>query len=137
MGISVENFLKMVARTQGKATRTPVAPAAPHRRIRQSTAPVMNKLESRFAMHLNALNPGVRIVAQGMRVQIANGAWFKVDFYMPALKIAHEVKGPRVMKNQQSRQLLALKVAAKEWPEIQWFLNWYEGGEWFQQEVLP
>ena len=135
MGISLQQFLQMAARVQKQPVRL-VADTKPPKRIRQSNAPVMNKLEARFAMHLMARNPGVRIVPQGMRVQIANGAWFKVDFYIPALNIAHEVKGPRVMKNQQSRQLLALKVAAKEWPEIQWFLNWYEDGEWRQQEVL-
>ena len=108
-------------------------------RIRQSSKPLMNKLESDFFRQY--LRPGfddnIRIIPQGMRVKISGSSWYKVDFYIPAMKKAFEVKGPRVMKNQQSRQMLALKVAANQWPEIEWFLAYKENGQWITEVILP
>jgi hypothetical protein len=107
-------------------------------RIRQSSKPTLNKLEARcLAQVLKPMYPGLRIAEQAWRVKIAGSAWYKVDFFVPALMEAHEVKGPRVMKNFASRQMLALKVAATTWPEIKWFLHWHENGQWQRQIVLP
>lgn len=96
----------------------------------------MNKLEGDFLSYLQSVYTDQRIVPQGMRVKIATGAWFKVDFFIPAKLVAYEVKGPKVMQNQQSRQLLALKVAAAQWPEIEWWLVWKENITWQKQKVL-
>jgi hypothetical protein len=40
------------------------------------------------------------------------------------------------MKNVD-RGILALKVAASSWPEVQFILIWKEQGVWNFQEVLP
>lgn len=107
------------------------------KRIRQESTPLMNGLETRFLnQYLQPRHPESRIVPQGMRVKLANGAWFKVDFFIPEIQWAYEVKGPKVMHNQQSRQLLALKVAASAWPEIKWHLATYSDG-WNVIQVLP
>jgi len=115
-----------------------VASANPAKRIRQSSAPLLNGIETRFKNEVLSLryHASTRVVAQGMRVKIANGSWYKVDFYVPELSMAHEVKGPRVMKNLQSRQMLALKTAASQWPEIAWWIHWFENGQWHEQHVL-
>jgi hypothetical protein len=127
----------MPAAPSSRQSGSSALPVASGKRIRQSAAPVMNKLESQWLMQLERMYQGCRIVPQGMRVKIATGAWYKVDFFIPARMVAFEVKGPKVMHNQQSRQLLALKVAASQWPEIAWWLVWWEkGGEWKQQRVL-
>ena len=119
------------------APEAPKAPKPPQR-IRQSSKPLLNKLETSCLRDvLEPMYPSQRIVSQGMRVKIAGSAWYKVDFWVPAVQEAHEVKGPKVMKNQQSRQMLALKVAATTWPEIKWFLHWHENGQWQSQIVLP
>ena len=106
------------------------------KRLRQDAKPLMNGLETDFLSYLESAYAGFRIVPQGMRVKIATGAWFKVDFFIPAKLAAYEVKGPKVMYNQQSRQLLALKVAAAQWPEITWWLAWKENRVWQKQQVL-
>jgi len=62
------------------------------KRIRQETKPLMNGLETDFLKYLESAYAGFRIVPQGMRVKIASGAWFKVDFFIPA-KLAAFVIG--------------------------------------------
>ena len=113
------------------------------KRVRQGKDE-LNKLELRWEAYQKALNPNVELIPQSWRVKIASGSWYKIDFVEPAGGdnrgwAGHEIKGPRVMKNQQSRQLLALKVAAHQWPQIAWFL-WWEDGEknkWKMQRIFP
>ena len=116
------------------------------KRVRQSAKPLMNKLEARFLDYLKAANPRDcdRIRAQAKRYKIGSGAWYKPDFTALSfqwggvrhVEIAFEVKGPRGMKNQD-RGYLALKCAAAAWPEVWFYLVWFEAGRWQQQRILP
>ncbi len=107
------------------------------KRIRQSSKPKLNRLESEWLEFLE-MNHDCFIHSQSWRVRIANGAWFKVDFcaFVNGRWIAWEVKGPKFGKNVD-RGLLALKCAATTYPEVKWVLAWKEKGEWKTQEVLP
>jgi hypothetical protein len=117
--------------------QTPETPKASPKRIRQGEKPP-NKLEADWLWKFELENPTIPVFGQSFRVRIANGAWFKVDYvtFWPDGKIrAHEIKGPKEGKNV-ARGLLALKVAAGIYPQIEWFLNWRESGSWKEQRVL-
>lgn len=107
------------------------------KRIRQSEKPLMNKLEAAWLQHLQAIHPALQIHSQEWRVKIANGAWFKVDHcaFLDGRWTAWEVKGPKEGKNV-ARGMLALKCAARCFPEVEWILVWRLNGLWSQQIVL-
>lgn len=108
----------------------------PKKRIRQSTKPLLNKLEaewfnvltSRYSYHRS--NP---TLCQSVRFKLGNGIWYKPDFFVPFIPEAFEVKGPHAFRGG----LENLKVAAHQYPMIRWMLVWKENGEWKEQEVLP
>jgi len=107
-------------------------------RLRQDKKPVLNGLETAFYEHLKrTLPPGTLIHCQAWRVQIARGAWFKVDFCASVAGqwTAWETKGPKTGKNV-ARGMLALKCAAANFPDVNWVLAWKDNGEWFTQKVL-
>jgi hypothetical protein len=116
------------------------------KRVRQSSAPKMNKLEAEWFEIISRQFPNYpRPRAQAKRYRIGNGAWYKPDATAtrwpainggPDRETAWEVKGPKYMKNVD-RGILALKVAASSWPEVQFILIWKEQGVWNFQEVLP
>jgi hypothetical protein len=119
------------------------------RRVRQETKPLMNKLESDWFRALSS-NPEVikcTLRAQSKRLKLGNGVWYKPD--MTALtvtgitdretiskEIAWECKGPKQMKGM-AKGMMTIKVAASQYPEIEFRLVWRESGQWFQQIVLP
>lgn len=107
------------------------------KRIRQSSRPLLNKLESDFLERLKRLHPGVTIHAQAWRVRIAGSAWYKPDFcaFVDGRWCAWETKG-NAGKNID-RGKLALKVAASAFPEVEWKIVWRERGVWREQIVLP
>jgi len=113
-------------------------PPAQKRRIRQSQKPLLNQLESEWLGMLRCkYPPSLNIHAQSWRVKIAGGAWFKVDFcaFIDNRWVAWEVKGNK--GKNIDRGLLALKVAASQYPEIEWNLVWKEDGDWKTQTLIP
>lgn len=106
-------------------------------RIRQSIKPVLNQLETDWCAVIQGWYPGIKVHKQALRVKLANGAWYKADLamFLPGGLTCWECKGPKVVKGQ-SKGLLALKVAATEYPEIKWILVWRESGTWHEQRVL-
>lgn len=102
------------------------------KRIRQSTAPEMNKLESEWFHHIHHL--GAR--PQAIKLKLARSVFYKPDFFSARTLTAWEVKG---LKGKNiDRGKLALKVAATAWPEIKFILVWKDAnGMWQKQHVLP
>ena len=115
------------------------------KRLRQSAKPLMNKLESSFYETIRDRypnSPPVRI--QAKTYKLANGVSFRPDFTAslwpsldgainPNRETAFEVKGPHAWDDA----IVKLKVAAHEWPEVQWILVTKENGQWKQQVILP
>lgn len=127
------------------------APVARPARIRQSSKPLMNKLEQAWFNLLSVQYPNYpKPRAQAKRYKIANGAWYKPDVTVSLwpnrnpdgsvrgadMETAWECKGPKQMKNV-ARGILTIKTAAAQWPEVRFILVWQERGKWCQQEVLP
>ncbi len=109
------------------------------KRIRQSTKPLINKLESEW---FEVLKHRHRIIcAQSLRFMLGNGIWYKPDFIAWPVGLesqdtrmrAFECKGPFAHRGG----LENLKVASHKYPHIKWTLVWKENGEWKEQTVLP
>ena len=125
----------------------PSAPTVktPHaKRLRQSSEPVLNKLEERFLLKLKKDYAGQEILAQAVRLELARGIWYKPDFFLPqgskdivdgVTPIAYEVKGPKVFRGGFEN----LKVAARVHGWIHFYLVWEDKqtGAWQRQEILP
>ncbi len=109
---------------------------APPKRIRQSTKPEMNKLESEFMAYLKAFYPSWTFHPQALRFKLGNGIWYKPDVVCCNFdgKVAcWEVKGPFAHRGGFEN----LKVAAHKYPEIKWTLVWKENHRWVDQPILP
>lgn len=112
---------------------------APKKRLRQSTKPLMNKLEARFMEHLQ-LNPSTEgpILPQAVRLELARGIWYKPDFFCPGTGISfptfYEVKGPKAFRGGFEN----LKVAARVHRWAKFYLVWWNKdlADWTHQEVL-
>ena len=109
------------------------------KRVRQSSKPLMNKLEAEFFNHMKCqyleIGYGSEILAQALRFRLGNGIWYKPDFVQirPSGRwTIYEVKGPHAFRGG----LENLKIAASQYPLIQWVLAWKEGGEWVTQEIF-
>ncbi len=114
----------------------------PPKRLRQSSKPLMNKLEAAWLAELERRHPGVVIWKQALRWKLGNGIWYKVDFaafvgwtQKPTELTCWEVKGPHAFRGGFEN----LKVAASLYPEVRWVLVWKDKatGAWQEQEVLP
>ena len=108
------------------------------KRIRQSSRPELNKLETEFFLRLKLSNPDASILSQKLRFRLGNGIWYKPDFVVfAALPVdkpkCYEVKGPFAHRGGFEN----LKVAAGLFPEFDWFLVWRDGFQWEEQDVLP
>lgn len=113
----------------------PVVPSEhpkPAKRIRQSSAPLMNKLETEFYATLHEFE---NVMIQALRFKLGNGIWYKPDFCTIFAGVVHcwEVKGPHSFRGGMEN----LKVAAGLYPQIRWILVWDQDGAWCQQTVLP
>jgi hypothetical protein len=111
------------------------------KRLRQSSKPLMNKLEQAWFDHLKATLPAPALPtlrAQAKRFKLCNGCWYKPDAtaIVSSNEIAWEVKGSSKMKGRQSGNM-AVKLAAAAFPEITFFFVWREAGTWCTQRVLP
>lgn len=73
-----------------------------------------------------------------IRLKLGNGTWYKCDW--TALNAAGklilwEIKGGR--PRQREAGIMAIKVAASTYPEFEFWLCQWKGGEWLIQRVLP
>ncbi len=110
----------------------------PPKRIRQSTKPLMNKLEGEWFAYLKTKYPSHAqyIYPQSVRFKLGNGIWYKPDLWCPILGTwgtCWEIKGPHAFRGG----LENLKVAASQYPNLCWMLIWKEHGDWKEQLVLP
>lgn len=114
------------------------APVAEGVRIRQDPKPLMNKLEQAWFDHLKMMGTVRGLSAQSLRFKLANGAWYKSDVigWIGDKLHAWECKGPSCMKNVD-RGILTVKIAAAQWPEVNFTLVWKERGVFKIQRVLP
>lgn len=110
------------------------------KRIRQSSKPLLNRLETEF-LHwiygeLSSVFSSPCVMMQSVRFKLGNGIWYKPDFVFirPAgTWTAYEVKGKHLFRGGIEN----LKVAASQYPLIQWVLAYKEEGKWITQVVLP
>lgn len=107
----------------------------PPRRIRQSQKPLLNKLEQEYYHHGGLVNLTSPVSIQAIRFRLANGLNYKPDFFLwfPNRPAGIEVKGPHAFRGGFEN----LKMAAHQYPWIQWILVWKQDGVWQRQEVLP
>lgn len=121
--------------TGAAALKLRTANAAPGKRIRQDSKPLMNKLEREWFDQLGGMASTINLRAQAIRVKLANGLWFKVDItcLIDGKMTCFEVKGPFAFRGGFEN----LKSAATLFPEWDWFLVWKKDGVWHTQKVLP
>lgn len=108
---------------------------APKTRLRQSSKPLLNKLESEFLTWLNPSVRGIMVRAQAKTYRLANGLRYTPDFtaVVEGRETAWEVKGKWVDGDSFPK----LKTAASVFPEVRWLLVWKGCGSWMEQEILP
>ena len=105
----------------------------PPKRIRQSTKPLMNKLEQEWLNYRVATchdNP----IPQSIGFRLGNGVVYWPDFVAPHFTSAWEIKGKQSL---QDDSVVKIKVAARLYPSIRWVLVWKHNGQWQEQVVLP
>ncbi len=111
----------------------------PPKRIRQSTKPLMNRLEGEWALVLHERYGqfGFPVFPQSIRFKLGNGIWYKPDFVVFGEQgiIMFECKGPHAFRGGKEN----LKVAAHHYnsKHIHWHLVWKQDGKWQEQVVLP
>ena len=107
----------------------------PPKRIRQSTKPLMNKLEGEFLAWLKAFYPSEKFYPQAIRFRLANGVTYSPDivsFTWSDQTTVWEVKGQMAWDDA----IVKLKVFAAQYPEIDVRLAWKQNERWEQQRVL-
>ncbi len=114
----------------------------PKKRVRQSSKPLMNALETEYSAKLQSDIPNKQFYPQAVTLRLANGVRLTPDFFCFSMTDdsgdvfpqAREVKG----KHAWEDSLIKLKFAAAQWPEIQFILAWKDSsGQWCQQTILP
>lgn len=117
-------------------------PPKPSKRLKQRSAPLMNKLEEEFYnRHRDQYPPNYPPMRpQKITFSLGNGVTFRPDlfsFMWPGeggpKPTAWEVKGKRAWDDA----IVKLKVAARIYPEIRWFLVWKDATGWNHQLILP
>lgn len=111
------------------------------KRIRQSSKPLLNKLEMEWLHKLESKYGPGKVRSQAKKFKLANGCWYCPDFTMTVKlygtdsgwETAWEVKG----KHAWEDAMVKLKVAAHQWPEVRFILVWKKDGIWCTEEVLP
>jgi hypothetical protein len=113
----------------------PVATQMPDKRLRQSSKPTMNKIESDYYQLLLRAWPKCEIKIQAMKLKLANGLTYCPDFIVFGYEklVAIETKGAWI----DGDSIPKLKMAAATWPKIEFRLVWREGNIWKEQIVLP
>ena len=114
-------------------------PGTQSKRLKQSGKPRLNKLETQWLAQLRLrYGTGLLIHEQAWRVEIANGAWYKVDLcaFIEGKWTCWECKGPSAVKGC-GKGILAFKCAASKFPECRWILVWKVKGQWHEQLAIP
>lgn len=135
MRLSPQEFDQLIARHPNLFTLKNHPPIViPKKRIRQSSRPLMNKLEAEFCERLKAYG-WTNIYIQALRFRLANGLWYKPDFVVHDClePYCYEVKGPHAFRGGFEN----LKMAATTYRTFNWFLVWRENGVWQEQRILP
>lgn len=115
---------------------------SPPKRLRQSSKPLMNKLEQKWFDQLMLDGPKDRIVrAQAMKFRLANGLWYYPDFFAFDWPILGEASGPVAWETKgkwvDGDSFPKLKMFAATYPEIRVILVWKdENKQWQQQRIL-
>ncbi len=127
----------LASRQPGGDAAEPGQRMAPASRIRQDKKPLMNELEQAWFNVLQLRYPCVPIRPQAKRYKLCSGAWYKPDMtaIINGVETAWECKGPNVVKGV-AKGLLALKFAAHEWPEVDFWLVWKDQREWKEQKII-
>jgi hypothetical protein len=118
-------------------------PARPFQRIRQSTKPLLNKLETEYFNRIKDLYPNYPPVrAQAKTFRLCNGVRFTPDLSCSiwpvdggaARETCWEIKGVQMWDDA----VVKAKMAAHEFPEICWRFVWKnKDGKWCEQILLP
>ncbi len=122
------------ARMPQDAKSPQIRPTVAPKRLRQSSKPLLNKLETEFWDWMKVRQPEQTLRPQAKRYELARGIWFKPDFTTihDGEEVAYEVKGPKAFRGGFEN----LKVAARVWPDVSWWLCWKDGGQWTFQQIL-
>lgn len=107
----------------------------PAKRIRQSSKPVLNKLEQGWLDYAKRQFAHERpIMAQSIGFRLGNGVVYWPDFVSESFTHAWEIKGRQPI---QDDSVVKIKVAARLFPQIEWRLVWKNfNGAWVEQKVL-
>lgn len=104
-------------------------------KLRQSSKPLLNKLETAFRDKLKRDNPDHWLAEQAITFRLANGVRYTPDFItfsgLRGYINAYEVKG--YMRDDAG---VKLKLAAKLFPWVKWVLVWKEKSEWRHQVIM-
>lgn len=126
---------QIAAQTGGKVGVTP-KPS-----IRQNRGG-MNKTEARFLQTLRNTNPTLHIHRE-VSLPLANGVRYKLDFLValpatdPVRPVSATVTGYEVKGYHRDDAIVKLKVAAKEYPWITFFLVHDRDGAWSFEQIFP
>ena len=127
-----ETARQMVDRLKqtGDVAAMPIKP-----RIRQSSKPLMNGLETRFHNHMQRKHPDVLFHPQGITFRLANGLRYTPDFTacIDGDLFAFEVKGKWIDGDSVPK----IKMFASVYPEWTVLFCWEHNGGWQQQLVKP
>lgn len=104
------------------------------KRIRQSSKPIMNQLETEFLTWLDQ-RTDTGVYPQSLRFKLGNGIWYKPDFIVFSQQgiTAYEVKGKHAFRGGFEN----LKVAASKYPFVKWVLVWKGDMDWEMQTIMP
>lgn len=106
-------------------------------RIRQSSKPLLNKLETEALEYLRrvAAFPEL-LVPRALTFRLANGCKYEPDIVALPRNCSltcFEVKGPWMTDDS----VVKIKMAATVYKTVVWVMIWKEDGHWLQQQVLP
>ena len=110
------------------------------RRLRQSSKPLLNRLETEYLNHLQSRWTN-KFYPQAMTFRLASGLKYTADFFAfdfpwtgeASGPTAFEVKGPWFPEHNRVK----IKAFAAAYPEIRVLLVWRENGLWQSQRVNP
>lgn len=110
----------------------------PRPTLRQERGPRLNELETRTLRQLQNDHQLTTFHAQAIRFRLANGAWYKPDLWA--------LRGGRLLcweckcfkAKGAPKGILAVKVAASQYPEVDfWLVTQERGGPLRFERVLP
>jgi hypothetical protein len=147
--VSNGEWLKEFMERTGRGIKGEVQPVPPQAItpqaaiIRQATKDRRNKLEKQFEaeqLYWRRLRGELdRYTHNAPTLPLANGVTYKPDYYASkdGKVLIYEVKGEKRNGKVVARDdaVVKIKVAAKEWPEFDFFLTWKDADGWKYQEV--